>query len=384
LNKCILITIKKELRSILRDKKTITRMLLFPLIIPLMIMLYGTMYDTIEETEDITYKIGIDYKVEEKEKAILDSLKIEYMTCENKECLDTSYNNKEIEGYVSYNQESNTYQIYTDSSTTNGMRISTIIEEYLNSYSTLLTNTYLTSQNIDLEKTYNHFNIDYIDLGTSNYMLSILLSVSFTYIIMAICMATSSMATGVTATERENGTLETILTFPIKKTDLLTGKYLSSVMLGFISSLIGFLLTIASLIIGKHIYTMFDGFELILSVKTIIGSLVVIICASFFIAGVALALTSFSKNYKEAQSATALLNMVCLIPMFVSLIEMELTNMYYIIPICNFEQVLMDLFTNNCSLTGILLTIGSTLIYIIGILFYIIKSYNSEKILFAK
>lgn len=384
MNKNILITIKKELRSIIRDKKTIIRMLLFPLIIPAMIIFYGNMYEGIEDTNDNTYKIGIDYQISEEEKEIFNTLKIDYIECNSKECLEDSYSNKEIEGYISYNKDSNTYKIYTDSSSTNGMMTSAIIEEYLSSYSQLLTNAYLLNQNIDLNKAYNHFEISYEDLGNSNYMLSILLSISFTYIIMAICMTTSSMATGVTAVERENGTLETILTFPIKKTELLTGKYLSSVILGFVSSLIGLILTIASIVIGKNFYSMFDGFELILSLKTIIGSLLIVICASFFIAGVALALTSFSKTYKEAQSSTAMLQMICIIPMFVSLIEMELTNIYYLIPICNFEQILMDLFTNNATLNNIFLTIGSTIIYIIIVLTYIIKSYNSEKILFTK
>ena len=55
----ILITIKKEIRSILRDKKTLITLLIFPFFIPMMIFLYGYMYDgTSEERE---YLIGINY-----------------------------------------------------------------------------------------------------------------------------------------------------------------------------------------------------------------------------------------------------------------------------------------------------------------------------------
>lgn len=384
MNKNILITIKKELRSIFRDKKTIARMFLFPLIIPAMIMLYGTMYDTMEENENSEYKIGINYNATEIERDIFKNLNISYDEYDNKDDLDNEYNNKNIEGYIDYNKENNTYTIYTNTSSTGGMVLSSILEQYLESYNTYLTNNYLLEHNINLEEAYNHFNVEYKDLSNSNYMLSILLTVSFTYIIMSICMSTSSMATGVTATERENGTLETILTFPIKKTELITGKYLSSVIIGFISSLIGFILTIISLTIGKHLYTMFEGFDLILSPASIIGSLVVITCASFFIAGVALALTCFSRTYKEAQSAVSMLNMLCIVPMFVSLIEIELTNIYYLIPICNFEQILMDLFTNSASILNVFLTLISTIVYISIVLIYILKSYKSEKILFAK
>lgn len=383
MNKNIFITIKKELRSIFRDKKTITRMLLFPLIIPAMIILYGTMYNSVEEQNTTEYKIGINYNLSNTEKELLKNLNINTEQYEKDE-LKKEYDNKNIEGYIEYNKDNNEYIIFTDSSSTNGMVLNSLLTEYLEEYSNYLTNVYLLDHNINLEEAYNHFNVLYEELSSSNYMLSILLVVSFTYIIMAICMATSSMATGVTATERENGTLETILTFPIKKTDLIIGKYLSSVIVGFIASLIGFILTIASLLIGKNYYTMFDGFDLSLSFTSIIGSILVIASASFFIAGVALALTCFSKTYKEAQSAVSILNMLCIVPMFVSLIELELTRTYYLIPICNFEQILMDLFTNTATIGNILITLISTIFYIGIVLIYIIKSYNSEKILFAK
>lgn len=384
MNKNVFITLKKELRSFFRDKKTMLRMFLFPLIIPAMIMLYGTMYETMDAEENMSYDIGVNYEVSEEEKEILDRLNVHYKRYGTLEELQEEYENKDIEGYITYEDTAKEYKVYTNNSGTDGMALNETLAVYLENYNDYLTNLYLVEHQVDLNEAYNHFNVEYEDLSNTNFMITIMLTVSFTYIIMAICMATSGMATGVTATERENGTLETILTFPIKKTELLTGKYLSSVIVGFIASFIGFILTIGSLMIGKNIYTMFEGFELILSFKSIVGSLIIIAGASFFIAGVAFALTCFSKTYKEAQSAVSLLNMVSIVPLFVSILEIEVTNAYYLIPICNFEQVLMDLFTNSASLGNLLITIGSTIVYIGIVLFYIVKSYNSEKILFAK
>ena len=56
----IITTIKKELRSILRDKKTIAVFFVYPIMIPVMIMLYGTMYDNLEneETQKILAGLG--------------------------------------------------------------------------------------------------------------------------------------------------------------------------------------------------------------------------------------------------------------------------------------------------------------------------------------
>ena len=380
MSKKIFITIKKELRSIFRDRKSIVRMFLFPLIIPAMIIFYGILYDNIDN-EEVTYTVGVNYEISEVEKQIADTLNIQYKEYNTKKELENAYQEKQIGGYLIY--EDNNYTIYTDQSATSGMTINALLTEYLENYSQYLTNQYLTEEGIDLDKAYNHFTYESQDIGESNYFLQVILLVSITYIIMSICLSTSNMATSTTAAEKENGTLETILTFPIKRTELLIGKYLSSAIIGFITSLIGLILMIISLYYSKENYNVFSTINLSIDLSTIIISIIIIFLASFFIASIAFALTCYSKTYKEAQSASQLLNMISIIPMFVNLFETKITYYYYLIPICNYEQILIDLFSNNITLTNLLLTIISTFIYIVVVITYIIKAYNSEKILYS-
>lgn len=380
MSKKIFITIKKELRSIFRDRKSIVRMFLFPLIIPAMIIFYGILYDNIDN-EEITYTVGVNYEISEVEKQIADTLNIQYKEYNTKKELENAYQEKQIGGYLIY--EDNNYTIYTDQSATSGMTINALLTEYLENYSQYLTNQYLTEEGIDLDKAYNHFTYESQDIGKSNYFLQVILLVSITYIIMSICLSTSNMATSTTAAEKENGTLETILTFPIKRTELLIGKYLSSAIIGFITSLIGLILMIISLYYSKENYNVFSTINLSIDLSTIIISIIIIFLASFFIASIAFALTCYSKTYKEAQSASQLLNMISIIPMFINLFETKITYYYYLIPICNYEQILIDLFSNNITLTNLLLTIISTFIYIVVVITYIIKAYNSEKILYS-
>ena len=66
--KNIFVTIKKEMRSIFRDKRTLMMILGFPMIIAVMIFLYGTMEDTLMGKDDTKYSIGINYEVNEVEK----------------------------------------------------------------------------------------------------------------------------------------------------------------------------------------------------------------------------------------------------------------------------------------------------------------------------
>ena len=65
----IIITIKKELRSILRDKKNLITLLVFPILIPLMIFLYSYIYDN--QTQDEFYNIAVNYELNTTEKSLL-------------------------------------------------------------------------------------------------------------------------------------------------------------------------------------------------------------------------------------------------------------------------------------------------------------------------
>ena len=377
----IITTIKKELRSILRDKKTIAVFLIYPIMIPVMIMLYGTMYENID-SEEVVYTIGLNYQISENEKALLDELNLDYKYYDNDKELYKSYENNEISGYIEYDKKTNNYEINADMSKTTGMEAGSLMYQYLESYSTYLTNDYLINEGIDLETAYNNFTITEEDLGKTDYMLIMILQISIMYIILSICFSTSNMATQATATEKENGTLETILTFPVNKTELITGKYLASVITGIISGLCSLAFMLAGLFIGKQQYAIFKNIDISISASTIIGAVLTIIAASIFVGGISLLLTAFSTSYKEAQSKGSMITLVAMIPMFVSLLEIEISKVYYLIPVCNISQTLNDIFTNNINPLNILITFGSTTIYAILVIIFIIKAYNSEKILF--
>ncbi len=376
----ILITLKKELRSIFRDKKTLATLFIYPLMIPMMVILYGVLYDNIENEEN-TYTIGYNYELSEAEESLLKDTNLEFKKYDSKEKLKEEYDKKNIIAYIT--KENDVYTINVNTSDTTGMSVGSFIEAYFETYDQYLTNTYLVEHGIDLEEAYTHFNIEYNELNNNNYVVTLLLAISLTYIVLSICIATANMATSATATEKENGTLETILTFPIKKTELITGKYLSSVVVGFIAAIASLVLMIVSMYIGTKNYEIYKDLNLVFTVKTITIAVLVILMASIFIAGVSYLLTANAKTYKEAQGKTSLITLVGTVPMFVSLMGVEITRYYYLIPVCNYEQILTDIFTNNIDLINVLIASASSIIYTVFVIIYVIKSYNSEKILFT-
>ncbi len=374
----IWITIKKELRTIFRDKKTFIMLFVTPFIIPAMVSLYGVIFEKTDETE--TYSVGINFEVNEIEENILNELHIETKKYDTLSTLEEEYQDKNIAAYVT--KENDKYIIYVDDSTTSGMVISEYLQSYLEQYSTYLTNQYLLEQEVDLEEAYHHFDVEKVALNQNDYALVIILNVIIMYVIMSICIAANNMSMQTSATEKENGTLETILTFPIKKRELIVGKYLATVIVSFLAALVSIFLLVSSLYYASSHIEIFKMMSISFGLKAIISSVLVAFCASLFIAGAALALTATAKTYKEAQSQVSLLNMVTLVPMFVTMTGVSITHLFYAIPICNFVQLLMDIFTNNVEILHLLIVLGTTFIYCIVVITYVLKAYNSEKILF--
>jgi sodium transport system permease protein len=376
----ILITIKKELRSIFRDKKTVIGMFIYPILIPCMVMLYGSIGDSVDN-EDTSTTIGVNYSLSAPEKELLKTMKIEYISYESEKEMNDAYKNKKITGYLTKEDETK-FIMHVDESSTDGMTTAGTIQEYLESYNNYLTTEYLINKGIDVEEAFQQISYDVESLDRNNYMVTVLLAVSLTYTILSICISSSNVAISTTATEKENGTLETLLTFPIKKSELITGKYASSVIVGFISAIISLVLMIVAFYFGSKNYIIFKDITLNINVLSILGCVLVSLLASLFISGIAMILTASAKSYKEAQSKIGLINMLGIIPMFVSILNVKITNVYYLIPICNYEQILNDLLISKTNSLGILICVASTLVYSIFIVKLIIASYNGEKILY--
>lgn len=374
----VLITIKKELRSILRDRKTLITLLAFPFFIPLMIFMYSYMYDS--ASDDTNYVIGVNFKPNMTEVTLMDEVNLEAKIYDDKKALENAYKKNEISGYINY--EGNKYYLYVNEDSEEGMYVSNYALSYLESYNQYLAKLYLIGEDIDVDKAYNNIEYEIVDLDGENFILLMMFTVSFTYIVMSIVLSTTNMATTATAVEKENGTLETILTFPIKIKELIIGKYLATVIMGILSSIIGLVLTVSSLMMATRCVSVFKDISFDFSFVGILVSVIIVVIASFFIAGLSIAVTSFAKSYKEAQSMSSALNILTIIPMFISIVGIEVKKWYYLVPIFNYTQVLMDIFSGDFAVISILIVIFSSLVYVVLVIVYIMRKYRTEKVLF--
>ena len=376
------ITIKKELRSIFRDKKTVTLIFAFPLLIAFFIFLLSSTYENSVNDKEI-YNVAVNYQLTDIEKTITkeNQLKTKYYASLKE--MEKAFKKDKVSAYIYYDKEKNTYTIYSDEGMT-GISASGFATSYLESYNTYLGNKYLLDHDIDPEEVYNNFLVKTKYIEGENYLLQTILSLAFTYIIIAIAMASSSLATSATAVEKEQGTLETLLTFPVTSKELITGKYLATVIMSLFASLFGYIITLASLIIAKGKYKVYEDINLFINPENVIIGILICLAASLLIAGLAILLTAHSKSYKEAQMASQVLTMITIIPMFISMLNIPIiSKLYYAIPVLSHVQILMDIFTTKINYNNIILCLLSSIIISIIIIDIIIKKFKSEKVLFS-
>ena len=379
----IFITIKKELRSVFRDKKTIIMILAFPLMIGVLIFLYGFMDTEMVGDDKTKYKVGINYTPTEVEQVYIKEMQLEAKEYRSNEALKEAYNNGDLEAYIL--KENDTYTIYIDDSDMTATTVGTLVESYLSSYNKYLGDLYLYQNNIDPEVVYDNIqiefkNVDGEETSATALMLTMVMGIAFSYIIISISLATINMATSAIATEKENGTLETILTLPITTNELIIGKYLATVIIGLCSSIMGFIITLVSIKIASLKFEIYKEFTM--NFPTIALGILICFVASCLIAGLAIAATSSSKTYKEAQAAGQTLEIISMIPMFIQVLDLNTTTYFYFIPILSHTTILMDLYSNNINYMNLLYTIISTIIYTVIILKFLLTKFKSEKVLF--
>lgn len=373
-------TILKEIRGVCRDKKTLQKLILYPLLIPMVILLFGFLFDGMTEAD---YVIGTNYKITEEEKLIIDELDgISLINYDNKSKLEKAYDNGEINGYII--KKDNTYTIYSDTSVNSGEIVLSAASSYLESYNLVLGTNYLINNNIDPTNVFNNLVIESESLtkDDTNPLLTLLFNMVITYVVMLVIMVSVVIVPDATSGEKERGTLETILTFPIKSSELVVGKYLATAILSFIVGTVSYLLSFPTLSISNKLFKSYEDIVFTTNLGYILLAILVIFLVSLLGAGVCMALAGKAKTYKEAQSSLQMVSILPMIPFFLS--TMEVDNIIFdFIPIANCSALLNDIVINNINIQSFFIIILTTIIYTVVILMYISKQYKSEETLFS-
>ena len=218
-----------------------------------------------------------------------------------------------------------------------------------------------------------------------NFFADYVKNYGFLFIIMAITVSATYPSTDTTAGEKERGTLETLLTFPIKAKDIILGKFLGVSISSMITGVISLLLSIVALALAQNMFTIYEGINIMYEPMTIIFAITVIVAYSFFVSGLCIAIASTSKTFKEAQSALTPLTFISFFPGMVAFMtNIASSPILSMVPFLNYTMIFTDIINGKVDYLNITLMLLSTIVYITIVLRLIIKQYKSENILFSK
>lgn len=371
--------LKKELREMFRDKKTMSLMLIVPFMIPLLVLGMSYLFDSeVNQKQDEYKKIGFSYKLSSEEKEIAKSLKIKIYE-DNIDSLKKKYEDEKIDLYVV--KKDDTYIMMGNDNERTSYATS-VMDVYFQTFKEYLERKNLTSLGID-NNILEPFKVKTKISKTENYFSNYITTYAFLFIIMAITVSSTYPATDTTAGEKERGTLETLLTFPIKSRDIILGKFLGVSISSIITGMISLILTIISLYIANNSFELYKDVNLMLPVSAYIFVSIIIVAYSLLISGLCIAIASKAKSFKEAQSALTPLTFITFFPGMIALImNIRLTPVLSLIPFLNYNLIFQDIINNKYNIVNILCMFISTVVVIGIVLKIIIKQYKSERVLF--
>jgi sodium transport system permease protein len=206
------------------------------------------------------------------------------------------------------------------------------------------------------------------------------------YILFIICLQGAMMpAADIGAGEKERGTLETLLISPIDRNKIVFGKFLTIAFAGTMTALI----TVASMAIWGFVLSQGMAVKFVVDFMAQIGVLdfvlifLMLVPVIAIFAAVLLSISIYAKSFKEAQSYMGPMMIVVIIPIMLSILPgVELKAGWAWVPITNVSLAMKELVKGTMDYFQLIAIFGSTLAIAIACLSFCVFWFNKEKVLF--
>ena len=395
------IVYRKELTEALRDRRTLISTIVVPLLLfPLLSVGFGAMaVALVGKAKDEIPKVMV--LGGEDSPAVVEGLK----KLEKIEIVPAAPNwkdqvvNKEIRAAVEIpsgfqadiaQQKMDTVKIYIYEGEMKSSFAADKIEKHMNEYRQNVVKERLAAKNLP-ETVLKPFEVKQENVAPPEKVSGAAFGGIIGYMVILLCLQGGMYpAIDLTAGEKERGTMETILSSPISRLDLVLGKF----FLVLTASLVTAALSVLSMGIsfwGVQQLKAFDvsknpeaaemqlhiGFTAVLSVF-----LMALPLAVLFSAGL-ITISLFAKSYKEAQSYISPLMILVILPAVAAMLPgVELTAKLALIPILNVSLLCKELVTGTYHWNFIALIFLSTCVYAAAALFLAVKMFQREDVLF--
>jgi ABC-2 type transport system permease protein len=205
-------------------------------------------------------------------------------------------------------------------------------------------------------------------------------------LIMIIITMIGGMIISSMGNEKENKTLETLLTMPVKRTTIVSGKLIGSALAGLLFGivyLVGMYFYTSSISSGTALSPEYLGLTLSITDWGIVAMTIFLAILSAL--GICMILGAFVKNYKAAQTLTLPISVLAMIPMFVTMFTDFSTlppvfqTILFAIPFTHPMMVMNNLMLGNTFM--IWAGLGYLTIFALFTIYVTVRIYNSDILL---
>lgn len=388
----ILTILRKETLDTLRDRRSLMVMIIMPMVVfPLIFTVVAMVTKSTSENE-MTRSLKIGFVAESDDlglKQLLDEpnvLKLELVEMEDSssfrslipDSLDGGvYLGANFSDRVNGRNTGEIIMFFDQTEQGVKSRLKTVLQMFQQQRdSQRLSELSLTQANIE------PVHIEEVGVASREEVMGKLAGGFLPYIIIVFsflgCMYTSiDMFAG----EKERGSFETILTVPIDRWKILVGKMGVIVLMGMLTTSLGFLglyigLGLSDALPEQIIQVVND----ILSPGFILSLMGMMLLLTIFFAGLMTPISLYARNFKEAQSTIAPLQVVAIIPALIGAFPgVELSNVTALIPVLNIVLSTKEIIAGTIDPFQMVLVIASLLLLAVISVYISFRRFGNEQ-----
>jgi len=395
----------KEMKEVLRDRKTLVFMLVMPtVLVPLLMYLligFVVKADKKAKTEVLTFAIFGTEHLPELAEELTDEMGFMKVTVSSQDEIASAIEQNKIKFGLVIPEKARerlekggqvAVQLFYNNASVASMvrnRAGDVIRQVGRQFRS----NRLAGLGLDTsEKQENLINpITIEDRGTAEKreMLGERMGGILPYLFIIFClMGAMYPAIDLGAGEKERGTLETLLLAPIQRHQIVLGKFLVIFTTGVTAALlsitsIGIMLTITVKQIPGEL-ELHDVFASVSVVDLVLIAAMLIPMAAIF-ASLLLSISIYAKSFKEASSYCGPLNFLAIIPAFIAMLPIVKLDWYWaMVPITNISLAIKELIKGTMDYKMLIAILGSSVIIAGALLIFCTNWFEREAVLFRE
>ena len=393
----------KEMREVLRDRKTLIFMVVLPtLVVPvLMNIMIGFIVraEKKAQTETLTFAIFGAEHLPDLANAFSEEKGFEKVDIPTQEAISSAIEENKIKfGLVipqaSREQFESGEQVtvhfhYNNASVTSKVknRASKVIYEFGESYRS----ERLAGLGLDTPQEQEHLlkpvTIEEHNTADMREVLGERVGGMLPYLFIIFCfMGAMYPAIDLGAGEKERGTLETLLLAPIRRYQIVLGKFFVIFTTGVTAALLC-LTSMGVMLATKGKEVTGELGEVIASVSVVdlvlIAAMLIPTAAMF--AALLLSVSIYAKSFKEASAYCGPLNFLVIMPAFIAMLPMVKLDWYWaMVPITNISLAIKELIKGTMNYGMLIAILGSSVVIAGALLFFCSRWFEREAVLFRQ